>query len=151
REAREVSPQHRHAAVDDGVAEEPEERTRDQVERRSPHEVLPVARAHAAGPDVLLAGSHGTKVPEAEPLLVDALGDPAQQATAMAVDPVPHYRPLESPDLPEAGGAIELGHAHGHLVATHLGDPGAVSLPNEVRLAGARADPRIGIHALDEQ
>jgi hypothetical protein len=69
----------------------------------------------------------------------------------MAVDPVPHHLRHEPPDLAEAGGAIELRHSHGHLVAAHLGHQGAALGADEVRLAGGRPDPRVRLHALDEQ
>ena len=100
--AREVAPQHGDAADEHGVLRQAVDGAGQQIEGRGAHEVLAVAGAHPAGPDALLARSHGPQMQEAQALVVHALRDPAQHAAAVAVDPVPHHLPHEAADLAEA-------------------------------------------------
>ena len=140
---RSVAPQHGDAADEHGMLRQPEDRAGQEVEGRRPHEVLPVARAHAAGPDALLARSHGAQVDEPQALVVHALRDPAQHSAAVAVDAVPHHLSHEPADLAEARDPVELRHAHGHLVAAHLGNQRARAGIHEVGLSRGRPDARV--------
>src|SRR5689334_11587462 len=69
----------------------------------------------------------------------------------MAVDAVPHDLADESSDLTETLHPVELGHAHRHLVAAHLGDQLAAAGGDEVGLPGCGAKPGVRFHALHQQ
>src|SRR4051812_16266505 len=90
---------------------------REVIERRGAHEVLAEAGAKPSGPDALLTGALRAQMHEADRFEIDALGDPAEHARAVAVDAVPHHLAHEAADLLEAGDPIEFGHADRHLVA----------------------------------
>ena len=55
---------------------------------------------------------------EAEGLVIDTLGNPAEHAGPVAVDAVPHHLAHEATDVLETGDAIELGHPDRHFVPT---------------------------------
>jgi len=67
-----------------------------------------------------VTGALWAQVDEAEGLEIDALGDPAEHASAVAIDAIPHDLADEAADLLEAGNPVKLGHAYRHLVPTDL-------------------------------
>src|SRR5262249_24468966 len=101
--------------------------------------------------DPPIARPHRSEMEKAEGRSVDALGDPAQHATAMAVDPVPHDLTDEPTDLAKARSPLELRHPHGHLVAADLGNERAGSRVHEVGLAGSSAEAGRRLHALGQE
>ena len=88
---------------------------------------------------------------EAEGLEIDALGDPAEHAGAVAVDAVPHDLAHEATDLLEARDPIELGHAHRHLVPADLLHQSAAQRIDEPWPAGGGPDARIALHPLHQE
>src|SRR5215471_17878259 len=62
-----------------------------------------------------MASALRAHVDETDGLEVDALGDPAEHASPVAVDAVPHDLAHEAADLLD-GDPVELDHAHRHLV-----------------------------------
>ena len=148
--ASQVTPEHCDAADQRRMRRQAIDRHRQIIERRGAHEILAEAGAQPSGPDALVAGALRTQMNEANGLEVDALGDPAEHARAVAVDAVPHHLAHEAADFLEARDPIELGHADRHLVAADLGHQRAVLRMHEPRLARRRADARIALHPLHQ-
>src|SRR5690606_22701850 len=143
----EVAVEHAEPPDDVGGTGHAEEGRGAHVQEARAHVVLPGPVALAAGPDALVARAHGAQVGESQFRVVVALGDPPEHAAAVAVDAVPHHGPDEAPDLGEAVGPVELGHADGHLVAAGLADQASGLRVRVVRLAGAGADAGVLPHA----
>src|SRR5262252_6598480 len=148
--APEVAPQHGHAADQHRVSRQTVDGDHQIVEGRGAHEVLPEPDPKPPGPDALMAGALRAQVDETDGLEIDALGDPAEHATPMAVDAVPHDLAHEAADLLEAGDPVELGHAHRHLVPTDLRHQRATLRVDEPRLAGGGPEARIALHPLHQ-
>ena len=119
--ASEVTPQHGDAADQRRMRRQAGDRHRKVVERRGAHEILAEAGAQPSGPDAVVAGALRAQMNEANGFEIDALGDPAEHAGAVAVDAVPHHLTHEAADFLEAVDPIEFGHADRHLVAADLG------------------------------
>src|SRR5260370_1125020 len=149
--APEVAPHHSHAADHGRVSWQAVESNRQVVERRGAHEVLPEPGPKPPGADALLAGTLGAQVDETDGLQIATLGDPAEHATSVAVDAVPHDLAHKAAGLLEAGDTVELSHAHRHLVPTDLRHQRAALRVEEPRLAGGRPDTRVALIPLHKQ
>src|SRR6185312_14442490 len=108
--ASEVTPQHGYAANQYWVCRQVIDGHCQVVEGRGPHEVLPEPGPKPPSPDALLARALRAQMNEADRFEIDALGDPAEHPSPVAVDAVPHDLARESANLIEAGDPIELGH-----------------------------------------
>src|SRR5262249_35944123 len=115
------------------------------------HEILPEPDPKPSSPDALMARTHGAQVDETDKLDISGFGDPAEHATAMAVDAVPQDLTDKAADLIETSNPVELGHAYRHLVPADLRPTRAGPRVDEPRLAGGGPYARIALHPLHQQ
>src|SRR5690606_10307004 len=132
------------------VVERPEDRTRDEEERRRAHEILAETVPYPTPYDAAIARSHRPQVQDAQVLVVERARLPAEHPRPVAVDPVPHHLPDEAADLAKTRDPVELRHAHGHLVAAGLRHELSADRVVEPGLAGAGPEARIRLHALHQ-
>ena len=108
--ALEIAIEHRHPTDSAWWPRHPVRGAGEHVIGRCPHEVLTEAVALAAGPPILVAGSHRAQVDETQVWLVPGDCNPAELPTAVAIDAVPHQLVSESIYLPKTDSAVELAH-----------------------------------------
>ena len=110
--APEVAPEQRDTAYYCWVRRQLIDNHRQMVKGRRAHEIIAKPCPEPAGPDALVTGSLRTQVKEADFFEVAALGNPAEHASPMAINAVPHDLPYESANFDETGDSVELSHAH---------------------------------------
>ena len=77
--------------------------TRRHVGEASPHEELAEPVTHSPCQDPSVARAHGSKVDEANALVVPAAGSPARHSATVAIDAIPHNLTYKTTNLIKAG------------------------------------------------
>src|SRR5262245_1256963 len=105
------SPYHREATQNIRFSIQPVDRTGDDEEEPSTHEILAIAVAHTPGINVFLAGPLRPKMDETQFRFVPATGDPTIHAAAMTVDSVPHHLAHKAANRLETRHSVEFRRA----------------------------------------